>query len=98
MSLREKTLNGAKWSAIATVIIIGLGLIQMTVLARIIDNHQFGLLTVSLVIIALADTLSDFGIANSIIQRKDIGYLEPDDAVLAQRWAGYGGMCGDVSA
>ncbi|SUY94631.1 colanic acid exporter [Citrobacter braakii] len=27
-------------------------------------------------IIALADTLSDFGIANSIIQRKDIGYLE----------------------
>lgn len=76
MSLREKTLNGAKWSAIATVIIIGLGLIQMTVLARVFDNHQFGLLTVSLVIIALADTLSDFGIANSIIQRKDIGYLE----------------------
>ncbi|HEB0855328.1 colanic acid undecaprenyl disphosphate flippase WzxC [Citrobacter werkmanii] len=76
MSLREKTLNGAKWSAIATVIIIGLGLIQMTVLARIIDSHQFGLLTVSLVIIALADTLSDFGIGNSIIQRKEIGYVE----------------------
>ena len=70
MSLREKTISGAKWSAIATVIIIGLGLVQMTVLARIIDNHQFGLLTVSLVIIALADTLSDFGIANSIIQAK----------------------------
>jgi lipopolysaccharide exporter len=52
------------------------GLVQMTVLARIIDNHQFGLLTVSLVIIALADTLSDFGIANSIIQRKEISQLE----------------------
>ncbi len=76
MSLREKTLSGAKWSAIATVIIIGLGLVQMTVLARIIDNPQFGLLTVSLVIIALADTLSDFGIANSIIQRKEISHLE----------------------
>lgn len=76
MSLREKTISGAKWSAIATVIIIGLGLVQMTVLARIIDNHQFGLLTVSLVIIALADTLSDFGIANSIIQRKEISHLE----------------------
>ena len=76
MSLREKTISGAKWSAIATVIIIGLGLVQMTVLARIIDNHQFGLLTVSLVIIALADTLSDFGIANSSIQRKEISHLE----------------------
>ncbi|NAG37412.1 oligosaccharide flippase family protein, partial [Escherichia coli] len=47
MSLREKTISGAKWSAMATIIIIGLGLVQMTVLARIIDNHQFGLLTVS---------------------------------------------------
>ncbi|VEB57511.1 colanic acid exporter [Salmonella enterica subsp. enterica] len=44
MSLRQKTISGAKWSAIATIVIIGLGLIQMTVLARIIDNHQFGLL------------------------------------------------------
>ena len=61
---------------VATIVIIGLGLVQMTVLARIIDNHQFGLLTVSLVIIALADTLSDFGIANSIIQRKEISHLE----------------------
>ena len=76
MSLREKTISGAKWSAMATVIIIGLGLVQMTVLARIVDNHQFGLLTISLVIIALADTLSDFGIANSIIQRKEISHLE----------------------
>jgi lipopolysaccharide exporter len=76
MSLREKTISGAKWSAIATVIIISLGLVQMTVLARIVDNHEFGLLTVSLVIIALADTLSDFGIANSIIQRKEISHLE----------------------
>lgn len=76
MSLREKTISGAKWSALATVIIIGLGLVQMTVLARIVDSHQFGLLTVSLVIIALADTLSDFGIANSIIQRKEISHLE----------------------
>jgi len=76
MSLREKTISGAKWSALATVIIIGLGLVQMTVLARIVDNSEFGLLTVSLVIIALADTLSDFGIANSIIQRKEISRLE----------------------
>lgn len=76
MSLREKTISGAKWSAIATVIIISLGLVQMTFLARTIDNHEFGLLTISLVIIALADTLSDFGIANSIIQRKQISHLE----------------------
>lgn len=73
MSLRQKTISGAKWSAIATIVIIGLGLIQMTVLARIIDNHQFGLLTVSLVIIALADTISDFGIAARLSSVKRLG-------------------------
>ena len=76
MSLREKTISGAKWSAVSTLTIIGLGMVQMTVLARMFDSHQFGLLTVSLVIIALADMLSDFGIANSIIQRKEISQLE----------------------
>ena len=76
MSLREKTISGAKWSAMSTLAIIALGLIQMTLLARLMDGHQFGLLTISLVIIALADTLSDFGIANSIIQRKNISNLE----------------------
>ena len=48
------------------MIIIGLGLVQMTVLARIIDNHQFGLLTVSLVIIALADIGEKQGLENVI--------------------------------
>ena len=85
MSLREKTISGAKWSAIATVIIIGLGLVQMTVLARIIDNHQFGLLTVSLVIIALADTLSDFaGSGNSG------GYCSADRCLLGRADQGQG--------
>ena len=47
MGLRERTISGAKWSAMATVVIIGLGLAQMTVLARLFDGHQFGLLTIS---------------------------------------------------
>ncbi|KNC09855.1 colanic acid exporter [Klebsiella sp. RIT-PI-d] len=90
MSLRQKTLNGAKWSAMATVVIIGLGLIQMTLLARIFDGHQFGLLTISLVIIALADTLCDFGIANSIIQRKESSHGELTTLYWLNVWLGIG--------
>lgn len=72
MSLREKTVKGAKWSAMSTFIVIGLSFLQMTLLARMIDSHEFGLLTIAMVVIALADTISDFGISNSIIQKKDI--------------------------
>lgn len=76
MSLREKTIKGAKWSAISTVATIGIGFLQITLLARILEPHQFGLLTIAMVIILIADTLSDFGISNSIIQRKDLSTLE----------------------
>ncbi len=72
MGLKQKTITGAKWSAFATAIIIGLGLLQMTFLARMLQSKEFGLLAVAMVIISLADTLSDFGISNSIIQKKII--------------------------
>ncbi|EMF0806924.1 TPA: MOP flippase family protein [Klebsiella aerogenes] len=76
MSLREKTVNGAKWSAIATVASIGISFLQITLLAHIIAPHQFGLLTISMLVIMIADTISDFGISNSIIQRKEISEVE----------------------
>lgn len=76
MSLKSKTIQGAKWSALSTVLVVGLGLLQMTVLARIISPSEFGLLSIAMVVIALADTLTDFGISNSIIQKKNI--TEPE--------------------
>lgn len=76
MNLKSKTITGAKWSALSTLIIIGLGLAQMTFLARLISNAEFGLLSLAMVVIALADTISDFGISNSIIQKKSITNAE----------------------
>lgn len=76
MNLREKTVKGAKWSAVSTLSTIGIGFLQMTLLARLFDTHQFGLLSIAIVILLLADTLSDFGLSNSIIQRKEISKIE----------------------
>lgn len=76
MSLKQKAINGAKWSAISSVMTIGLGLLQLTLLARMIDPKQFGLLTIALVILTLVDTLSDFGLSNSVIQRKSMSETE----------------------
>lgn len=76
MGLKAKAFNGAKWTAFSTACIVGIGLLQMAILARLIGPKEFGLLSAAMVIIALADTLSDFGISNSIIQKKDISQDE----------------------
>lgn len=76
MTLKQKALNGAKWSFISSVMTIGLGVLQLALLARMIDPKQFGLLTISLVVLTLVDTLSDFGLSNSVIQRKNMTETE----------------------
>ncbi|MBU8944441.1 MOP flippase family protein [Klebsiella quasipneumoniae] len=76
MSLREKTVKGAKWSAITTFASIAISFLQITMLAHILEPHQFGILTISLLVIMIADTISDFGISNSIIQKKEISKEE----------------------
>ena len=72
MSLKQKTIRSAKWSAISTIVVVLFGFLQITLLSRIIPPHQFGILTIIIAITLLAETLSDFGISNSIIQQKDI--------------------------
>lgn len=76
MNLKEKTFNGAKWSAFSSMTSIGINLLQITLLARLLDQQQFGLLTIAIVILMLVDTFSDFGLSNSIIQRKNISEKE----------------------
>ncbi len=52
------------------------GFLQITLLSRIIPPYQFGILTIIIAITLLAETLSDFGISNSIIQQKDIDDIQ----------------------
>lgn len=72
MNLKDKTFNGAKWSALSSMTTIGIGVLQLTILARLLEPKEFGLLSIALVILVLVDTFSDFGLSNSIIQRKNI--------------------------
>lgn len=76
MSLKQKTIRSAKWSAISTIVVVLFGFLQITLLSRIIPPYQFGILTIIIAITLLAETLSDFGISNSIIQQKDIDDLQ----------------------
>lgn len=46
MSLKEKTVRGAKWSAITTIASIAISFLQITLLAHILAPHQFGILTI----------------------------------------------------
>lgn len=47
MDLRSKTINGTKWVGISTIMILLLGLGQLIILARLLPQDQFGLVSLS---------------------------------------------------
>lgn len=70
--LKQKTINGAKWTAYSTILITLLQLIQISILARFLDATAFGLMAVVMVIIGFSQVFLDMGISNAIIFKQEI--------------------------
>lgn len=71
MSLKKKAINGGKWSAVSTIFVLFLQTLQISVVSRLLDPTSMGLMAIVLVVIGFAQTFSDMGISNAIIQRKN---------------------------
>jgi len=53
-------------------LLIALQLLSFTLLARLLTPQQIGLYSVSMALISMAQVVRDFGLANYLIQRKDL--------------------------
>ncbi|HEU6455949.1 MAG TPA: lipopolysaccharide biosynthesis protein [Roseateles sp.] len=53
-------------------LLIGLQLLSFTLLARLLTPRQIGLYSVSMALISMAQVVRDFGLANYLIQRKEL--------------------------
>lgn len=54
-------------------LLIGLQLLSFTLLARLLTPPQIGLYAVSMALISMAQVVRDFGLANYLIQHKELG-------------------------
>ncbi|WP_270656146.1 MOP flippase family protein [Aeromonas sp. Y293-4] len=64
--------SNLKWVALAKVIQIGLQLISLTVLTRLLDPSEYGLMAMATVVTNFTLILRDLGTAAAIIQRKEL--------------------------
>jgi lipopolysaccharide exporter len=78
MSNTEKAMNGGKWITIATVISTLFQFGQVAVLARLLAPTDFGLVSVSTLIITFFGIFTNLGFSNSIIYKQ-----ESDQRVLS---------------
>jgi len=64
--------NVVKWQAISSVVVFLLALIQVAILARLLDLADFGLVAIVMVVVNISQVLSDLGMANYLVYRQKI--------------------------
>ncbi|ORM62550.1 PST family transport protein [Pantoea rodasii] len=76
MAIREKNLASAKWSILSSIKIVGIGVLQLSLLAQILQANELDLLAIAIVILLIIDTLADRGFGNAVIRNKNLNNSE----------------------
>jgi O-antigen/teichoic acid export membrane protein len=76
MSLKQKTLNGVKWTSFSSFVIAILQLAQISILARYLAPSDFGLMAIVSVVIGFSALFMDMGISSVIIHKQDISHKQ----------------------
>lgn len=72
MNLKKSAFSGIKWTACSAAVIAVLQLLQVAVLARILDPKDFGLMALAMMVIGFGQAFLDMGISNAIIYKQEI--------------------------
>ncbi|MGV3765577.1 MAG: MOP flippase family protein [Chitinophagaceae bacterium] len=77
-SLKHAAIGGVKWTSLSSIVGVLGQLIQMAILARLLDSNDFGLMGIAVVVISFSTIFLDMGMTNVIVQRNDITRNEMD--------------------
>jgi lipopolysaccharide exporter len=72
MTLKQRAFRGGMWIGAAVAVGTLFQVLQLAILARILDAREIGLLAIVVLISAFLEIFMNLGISNSIVQRKDV--------------------------
>lgn len=68
----KKVLLGLKWTGISSIVVTVLQLLKLSILGRILSPEDFGLASISMIVIGFTGAFADLGISNALIQSNDL--------------------------
>lgn len=71
MSLKQKTLNGAKWVTLSRIVVQLLGVFSLVIYARLLTPDDFGLYAILMIFVGFLSMFTDMGTASAIIHIKN---------------------------
>ncbi len=102
-SLRAHAARGGKWTAISAAAGVSLQITQLVVLGRLLGPAEFGLMAMMMLVIALANSIADFGLGNYLVQldrlcRSSLNKLLSEVTALSLALTGMVAFSADVVA
>lgn len=76
MSIRSKSILGVKWTSFSTICITVVGILRISVLARILDSSDFGLMALVVFILGILELFMDMGLTSAILHKQSISKKE----------------------
>lgn len=76
MALKEKVAHSFRWNTANVVVISAVQILRMSVLARILDVADFGLMAIALMVISFVEIFSELGFTVPLISRQNITHGE----------------------
>lgn len=70
MNLKQASLSAGRWTAVSAAFRIAFQVLQMAILARLLDASDFGLMAVSGALISTLAIFSDLGLGRSVIHHR----------------------------
>jgi len=67
-SLKKSAIAGGKWTASSAIIGVAIQIIQLAALGRLLGPAEFGMMAIMMVVVGLANSIADFGLANYLVQ------------------------------
>src|SRR5690606_38337381 len=76
MSIKQKAIKGVKWTTLNTRILTICTLLKISILARLIDKSDFGLMDSITFVMGFVDLFMDMGISIAILHKQKISKNE----------------------
>lgn len=89
MSLKVKAISGLRWSALSIVIVNVLQILQLSILTKLLNPSDFGLMAIVMVVMGFVAAFIDMGISNAIIHKQDITLEELSSLYWLNVFAGF---------
>ncbi len=72
MSIRKKIFSGLKWTTLSTVVVALAAILKLSILARILDKSDFGLMALVVSVIGMMHMINDLGLGAALLHKKNI--------------------------